>query len=61
MEFGRDPIYDIEKVASTTDCTGLIPAAVDDESQAEAYASLYAIHPVKPEGLEFTSKGQNVR
>lgn len=48
--------YDVEKVASTMDCTGLIPAAVTDEAEAQSYAELYAVHPVKPEDLNDTSK-----
>ena len=48
--------YDTEKVASTMDCTGLIPSAVTEEDEAQAYAELYAVHPVKPENLENTSK-----
>ncbi|MBQ8537136.1 MAG: hypothetical protein IJ461_07035 [Clostridia bacterium] len=50
MENGKDPIYDIEKIASATECTGLIPAQVEDEAEVENYAELYAVHPVKPRG-----------
>lgn len=48
------PIMDIENVASSYDCTGLIPAAVADKDEAEHYSHLYAIHeqklyrPLKP-------------
>ncbi|MBQ2699535.1 MAG: hypothetical protein IJF65_00080 [Clostridia bacterium] len=48
MEKDRDPFYDIENIASATECTGLIPAQVEDEEQVENYARLYAVHPVKP-------------
>ena len=53
----EDPIYDVEKIASATECTGLIPAAADTQAEAENYAELYAIHPVKAEfESERTSK-----
>ena len=45
----EDPIYEIEKIASATECTGLIPAAADTEEEARNYAEMYAIHPVKAE------------
>lgn len=40
----REPMYDIENIASTTECTGFIPAPVQDAQEAETYAELYAIH-----------------
>ncbi len=43
-----DPFYDTEKVASTTECTGLSPAAVLSDEEAESYAELYAVHRQKP-------------
>lgn len=45
------PEYDIENTVSTTDCTGFIPAMVQDEGSAEAYAELYGIH-AKPRGAD---------
>lgn len=42
------PVFDIENVAASTDCTGLIPAAVDSEDEAEIYADLLGIHEQKP-------------
>ncbi len=41
------PIRDVQDLASATECTGLIPAAVEDESEADQYARLYAIHRQK--------------
>lgn len=41
------PIRDVQDLASATECTGLIPAAVEDESEAQRYAELYAIHRQK--------------
>lgn len=38
------PIRDIENLCSATECTGLTPAAVYTQSEAEHYAHLYAIH-----------------
>ncbi|MCL1965506.1 MAG: hypothetical protein FWF69_10705 [Firmicutes bacterium] len=43
----REPLYDAENIASFTECTGLMPAPVQDEDAAEAYADLYAIHKPK--------------
>ena len=38
------PCYDIEKSASVTEMTGLIPSALEYEYQAESYEALYPIH-----------------
>lgn len=43
-----EPSYDLEKVASTTECTGLIPSALKDEEEADAYGDLYSIHKQIP-------------
>lgn len=48
----RDPITtpperDIEDLASATECTGLIPAGVPTSVEAEEYARMYGIHPIK--------------
>lgn len=40
--------YDINNMASMSECTGLIPSAVEDESEADAYGELYSIHEQKP-------------
>lgn len=40
--------YDADTIASITECTGLIPAAVTDDEKAEAYEELYPIHRQKP-------------
>lgn len=48
------PIPDIEDVAAFTECTGLIPSALETEDEGENYARLYGIHrqkcPRKEEG-----------
>ena len=41
------PIEETEDLASFTECTGLVPAAVQTEDEGEAYAELYAIHNQK--------------
>ena len=41
------PIRHIEELASFTECTGLIPAGVPTDEEAEDYARLYGIHPIK--------------
>ncbi len=43
-----EPYYDIENVASITECTGLIPSALKDEEEADAYRDLYSIHRQVP-------------
>ena len=42
------PIREVEDLASATECTGLIPAGVQTQAEAENYAELYAIHEQKP-------------
>ena len=42
------PIRDVEELASATECTGLVPAAIQTPEEAENYAQLYAIHTQKP-------------
>lgn len=48
---GRNPsdplVWDVEKLASTTECTGLVPAAIQTPEEAENYSRLYAIHQQK--------------
>lgn len=51
-KLANPPIFDIEQVSSTTECTGLIPAAVESEAEAETYTHLYAIHKQKPSQQE---------
>ena len=46
------PIREAEDLASANDCTGLVPAAIQDEYAAEDYAKLYAIHEQKPTRAE---------
>lgn len=41
------PIEETEDLASFTECTGLVPAAVQTEDEGETYAELYAIHNQK--------------
>lgn len=38
------PCYDIEKTASVTEMTGLIPFALEYDHQAESYEALYPVH-----------------
>ena len=39
----RELFEDVFSVASTTDCTGLIPAAPDSASEVESYGEIYDI------------------
>ena len=41
------PIFDVEELASASECTGLIPAAVQTPEEGQNYAELYAIHEQK--------------
>ena len=34
-------------LTSANDCTGIIPAGIEDEAQAEAYEDMYPIHKQK--------------
>ena len=43
-----DQMEEFVSVSSSTDCTGLIPSMVMNESEAEAYDQLYDIHQPKP-------------
>ena len=48
-ELVNPPIREVENLASATECTGLIPSAIQNESDAEHYARLFAIHQQKPD------------
>lgn len=37
-----------DNVASSTECTGLIPTPPEDESEARSYADMYTIPPPAP-------------
>ena len=39
-----DPFYNQETTVSATECTGLIPAGIDTEEEAENYADHYSVH-----------------
>lgn len=52
------PIEDVEDLASATECTGLTPAAVRTEGEAESYSRLYAIHRQKPVDCDEEKKSQ---
>lgn len=47
----RDPFYDLQTTTSATECTGLIPAGLEDEAEAESYSELYSIHRQSPTDL----------
>lgn len=40
----NNPFYEVEDVASVTECTGLMPVLPQNETQEENYAALYATH-----------------
>jgi hypothetical protein len=45
----QDPFYELSRVASATECTGLMPSLPQSEEEDENYASLYATHDQPPE------------
>ena len=48
---------DITQVSSSGDCTGLIPAAITDDQQIDAYQEMYNFLPPEP-AREINSKKQ---
>ena len=43
-----DPLaWNVEELASATECTGLVPTAIQTPEEAENYSQLYAIHQQK--------------
>ncbi len=46
----KDTFFDVEEVASGTECTGLMPTMVYTEDEAENLSQLEGIHPIKPQG-----------
>ena len=43
-----DPlVWDVEELASATECTGLVPSAIQTPEEADDYSRLYAIHQQK--------------
>lgn len=44
----KTPLPDIAQAASMTECTGLLPAQVEGDDEAEALSSLQGIFPVRP-------------
>ena len=44
-----DPFYNLEKVASMTECTGLNAAPPQTEQEDESLSSLYATHDAHDE------------
>lgn len=45
FDMAADPFYNLEKVGSATDCTGLAPTAIEGEEASHNLGELYAIHP----------------
>lgn len=44
----RDPFYDVEQVASATECTGLLPAQIQSPEEGRDVSSLESIHTIHP-------------
>ena len=45
---GNPPATDGMKAASASECTGLLPAQIETEAEAESVADLQDVPPVKP-------------
>ena len=43
-EEGGDPFFQVDTVASATECTGIAPFALENDWQQTQTAALYAIH-----------------
>ena len=44
----QSSFYDVQKLASASELTGLIPAAVSDAAEAEAYEALWPLPAQRP-------------
>lgn len=44
----QNPFYELSKVASATECTGLIASLPQSDEEDESYASLYSTHDNPP-------------
>ena len=51
-----DPLFDIRQAASMTECTGILPAQIQTEEEAENIAALGGVHPVRPPREEKSEK-----
>lgn len=57
-EMARDKAFgEPELVASATECTGLSPAAVRSEEEAEHYAQMYGVHVQLPARAKHAASG----
>ena len=59
-EDGRELFDNLLEVASATECTGLIPAAPEEESEARAYSEIYDI-PLATVGKDARQNLQSVQ
>ena len=46
----RAPLFDMEGVVSSTECTGMAATPIMDDNAAASYDALYPIHHQKAEG-----------
>ena len=44
----HDSFFDLDQVASATECTGILAAQVQNEDEAESVSSLEGIHTIQP-------------
>ncbi|MGI6239949.1 MAG: hypothetical protein ACOYI5_10035 [Christensenellales bacterium] len=47
-EKNQDPFFDLSKVASANECTGIMPSLPQNEAEADNIASLFATHNPPP-------------
>ena len=53
----QDPFYDVETTCSATEYTGMIPSAVEDDAQADAYNTLSNVPRPAPQKHARRKKG----
>lgn len=42
------PFFDIQQVASCTECTGILPAQIETDEEGQAVSQLQSTYPVRP-------------
>jgi hypothetical protein len=53
-----DLFFDLDDIASATECTGLIPTPPESEAEAESYTQLYSIPKPQESNKKKNSRDQ---
>lgn len=60
-EENQDDFFDINKMASANDCTGLVPTPPLDDEQADSYTKMYEIPtPAEEDAEKINSSKENL-